>query len=538
MTISPSHQFPYMYKVRFGFNPEVMAKVKALQGATWHPDKHTWLVPIDHKEALASIFPEAVFDEWWLQQMRGISEALDFEALCRAKRPFQVSAVQRAFSQPSGIILAFEMKLGKSAPALDIARLRAAQNTLIMCPAGSRPTWVREVERWWPEARSFSLAKSPKSLSKTEQLAWKLHQNPDSTGRPKVTILSYGLLDYLEETAFDCIIIDEVHYLTNAKSTQSRAVRETLDVARECAWAQHQDCFIVGLSGTPASNDTGSLYNPLDSIFPKRYGYFYSEKTPESEKASFAGAYMNVSWNGYGHDFNDIDPKSANAEELTKLAALRARIDAVMVRESKAKWAHLLPALDPQSLRKEADFSIKAVVEAEIKGGETGIAVMCYHADTWAKVMQELASLKADGLAVGLISGAETSEKRDQRLQELRQAKVAVVVASIAACAVTIDLSRFNSIHVVELSDKSAQMSQVVGRFQVPGDHVPKTMTFWYDKETFPIAMRLQRKFEVQAAVMGAGASEDQMRKAFAGQTAFSKQEWDEAINDIFSTIL
>lgn len=533
MSIKVSEKYPYLFEVREGFQHKDF--LKALQGSTWDGEARCWLVPIDWGEQLWKRFGS------WEVPNRGGSKATDAKGReeeiraelsphIRANRPYQILSHIKAVTSPGGFILAYEMKLGKSGPALDEARMRGFKKTLVISPAMSRPTWKREVAKWWPEIEAassssvFFLTKGVTQLGKKDTARWLDHMsNPF-----RLTCTSYGLAGKLpNELDFDCIIIDELHYISVAKSSQSRATRAIVE--------RNLNAYRIGLTGTPQANDTASLYNPLDTLFPKRYGYFYSEKNPAS---SFAGRYTNVSFNGYGHNFDTIDPKSATEEEKARLQELRERLNLVMHRVTKKEVAHLLPPMQTESLRKDEDFSIKDLVENELAGGVTGIAIMCANKPTWDSVIAELASVHFPGLQVEKITGEEVSEKRDARLEQLKSAPVSVVVCSIAACALTLDLSRFYSVHFLEYTEKLAQMSQVMGRFQVPDGKTSINATLWYDNLSYETAQRLERKLEAQSAVMEAGNSEQQMLSAFSNQSRFSQEEWKNAIDDALSLIL
>lgn len=520
--ITRNATYPYLLELRRPYSEEGTHLLRSLQGARWIGEDKCWRVPEEYGDKLA---------KWFGETVPLVTAPFD-ESSIRARRGYQTTATERGVKANGGIVLAFEMKLGKSPVALDIARMRGHKRILIVAPAMSIPTWLRMVEKWWPELkdRTYWLEKDPNRLGKKEKIWYGGHCNlPES-----ITICSYNLLKQLVTSKngaleiWDCIMFDEFQALANYKSVQS-------------TWAttlvrNNIKSFRIGMTGTPQANDTASLYGPLNIIFPERYGIFYWDEHPER---SFGGRYTNVSWNGHGRDFEGI--KEETREELQQ------RLGWIMARAVKSdpEVAKTLPPLTPESVRKGADFSIKKVVEEAIEGGATGIAVMCALNKTWTDVYTQLSSIqlssriaKSDAgsdFRTGLITGEEIAKERDARLESLKTASIAVGVFSIAACAMTLDLSRFNTVFFMELTEKPAQMSQVVARFQVPGGLNPISVTFYYDSANYETAMRLERKMEAMSAVMAAGNSELQMREAFGKQNRFTQEEWHNAIADALS---
>ena len=523
--IARNQIFPYLLDVSIPYSEKSVSFLRSLQGAQWNTTSKTWQVPEEYEDSLGSFGPmEGGPTGPTAKGPSELSKALmlQIRAKARARREYQLKAVERGFQAHGGFILAFEMKLGKSATALDIARLRGYKRVLILGPAASMPTWERQIAKWWPEQANstFWLEKTPRLLGKNAAALWFLHKSKGAS----ITLCSYKMLPKLMEDCaheWDCIIADEMHALSRNVSKQSQAA--------ERLRAENPRAFMLGLTGTVQANETESLYGPLNFLFPQRYGLFY---TPSQPARSFAGRYTNVEWNGYGHDFRSINPKTASELDQKRLAELNWRLSCVMSRVTKKEVAHLLPPLTAESRRKEKDFNLRQIVEDEIKQGATGIAIMCALNATWNAAFTELSQIKQEGLSVALVTGEETPKKRDETLETLKKAPIKVGIFSIAACAMTIDLSAFPNVHFIELVDKTWQASQVVGRFQVPDMPNPIFMTFHYDEKSFEQAQRLERKFEVTAAVMQTGQSEEQMRAAFSTQSRFTKEAWDAAIDD------
>jgi hypothetical protein len=512
--IKPAREFPYLYKVRTPYSPEANQFFRSLQGAWFDGEKRrVWMVPREWGPALVIQFPEATWEDLATPRFVGEAKADRREAgrpqPTPTLRAYQELSLARMSTSPGGFILSYSMKLGKSAPALRALSNGGFKYGLIICPAASRPQWEREAQRWLSLRPHGFFSFDKGKLGKKREQEWALHCDP-LQGR--VTVISYGMVGTAPlPLDYDFLIIDELHYLAYAKSKQSKAVAELL--------TKLKPGYRLGLTGTPLSNDAASAYNPLETIFPRRYGVFFSNKSPER---SYAGHYTNVTWNGWGHEFSGLN--DANAPEL------RARLELVSHRVTKKdpEVAALFPRIQPEALRKPPDFEIAEVVKEEIEAGNN-VAIMCASQATWLRIEDELA--RAD-LHPTVLSGAESPEKRDKTLQAANERGASVVVASIAACAVTIDLSHFDSIHFLEYTEKPAQMVQVMGR-----NPSPKSVTLWYDETTIGTARRLEHKFEAMAAVMEAGTEETAMREAFSQQTRYTQAEWMEAIDDALMVI-
>ncbi len=139
-------------------------------------------------------------------------------------------------------LLADEMGVGKSAQAIAACDLIKAERILVLCPAVVRTNWAREFQKFSKHSRTLSVVESSAGLLLKD-----------------LTIVSYDLLlkteisSTLLSTTWDCLILDESHYLKSLDAKRTRAVLGKTGICRRAKriWA---------LSGTPAPNHPGELW--------------------------------------------------------------------------------------------------------------------------------------------------------------------------------------------------------------------------------------------------------------------------------------
>lgn len=191
-------------------------------------------------------------------------------------RPYQEAGfrwLQTLWAMGFGGILADEMGLGKTlqviallaalySPALDPSGLfshchpeRRAQPevegypTLIVCPASLVYNWTAEFARFAPEMRVEAVVGTP---AQREAIR--------SSADAQVLVTSYDLLradaQAWEAKPLFAVILDEAHYIKNAATKTSRAVRR-LQAPRRLA-----------LTGTPVENRPAELWSIFDFLMP------------------------------------------------------------------------------------------------------------------------------------------------------------------------------------------------------------------------------------------------------------------------------
>lgn len=144
-----------------------------------------------------------------------------------------VSAGHRAF------LLADEPGLGKTAQALLAAQVAGAYPLLAVVPNVVKTNWAREAERWTP-GRSVTV----------------IHGDGETVdGFADIVVVNYEVLDrhvdWIGDHGFRGMVVDEAHYIKNKKSQRSQHVLEVSERIRKRVGRP----LLMALTGTPLIND-------------------------------------------------------------------------------------------------------------------------------------------------------------------------------------------------------------------------------------------------------------------------------------------
>jgi SNF2-related domain/Helicase conserved C-terminal domain len=144
-----------------------------------------------------------------------------------------VSAGHRTF------LLADEPGLGKTAQALLAAQVASAYPLLAVVPNVVKTNWAREAERWTP-GRSVTV----------------IHGDGETIdGFADIVVVNYEVLDrhvdWIGDHGFRGMVVDEAHYIKNKKSQRSQHVIEVSGRIRK----RVRRPLLMALTGTPLIND-------------------------------------------------------------------------------------------------------------------------------------------------------------------------------------------------------------------------------------------------------------------------------------------
>ncbi len=164
-----------------------------------------------------------------------------------------------------GGILADDMGLGKTLQVLTFLAAHPNSRTLVVCPSSLIYNWEEECCRFYPSARTASIAGSAAS----RQIQIEQFEKYD------IIITSYDLLkrdiDYYENKYFDYMMIDEAQYI---KNTSTQAAKSVKSISCGCRFA---------LTGTPIENRLSELWSIFEYLMP---GYLFSYKRFKEELES------------------------------------------------------------------------------------------------------------------------------------------------------------------------------------------------------------------------------------------------------------
>ena len=159
--------------------------------------------------------------------------------------PHQAQLYAAAAAGHRTFLLADEPGLGKTAQALLAAQAANAYPLLAVVPNVVKTNWAREVGLWTPK-----------------RTATVIHGDGDTIdGFADIVIVNYEVLDrhvgWLGDLGFRGMVVDEAHFIKNKASQRSQHVLELSDRIR----ARIANPLLMALTGTPLINDIEDFKN-------------------------------------------------------------------------------------------------------------------------------------------------------------------------------------------------------------------------------------------------------------------------------------
>jgi superfamily II DNA or RNA helicase len=400
-------------------------------------------------------------------------------------------------------LLADEPGLGKTAQALLAASVSNSYPLLVVVPNVVKTNWAREVELWTPSRTATVVHGDGKDVDAFSD----------------VVIVNYEVLDrhvgWLSRFGFKGMVVDEAHFIKNLKSERSKNV---LALSRSIRAAQPR-ALMMALTGTPLINDIDdfrAIWQFLGWIDDKKPLSTLMEKLEDTgltpaDFGFFSEARQAVI------DMGIVRRKKADVAAdipARRVADIPVELDDDLGRTIRAAEAALTARLMAtyrrvRALKPDADVEdlIRVVAHAELdesKGAGTGDNVFTMV----RRIGQAKAGLAADYTAqlarnVGKVvffakhidvmdaaeahfakAGLKSVSIRGDQSPKARQAaidsfsndpEVAVVVASLTAAGVGLNLQAASNVVLAELSWTSAEQTQAIDRVHRIGQALPVT---------------------------------------------------------------
>jgi len=262
--------------------------------------------------------------------------------------PFQKAGIKYG-KDKNGILIADEMGLGKTIQAIGLINIdETIKRILIVCPNSLKINWKRECEKWLVKKFSITVIDT------------KIKTFPESD----IIIINYNILKkfpQIKEINWDCLILDESHYIKNYKAQRTREIigyKDKENKKPEIKGIAAKKKIL--LTGTPILNKPIELFSSLHYIDPINWGSWWG----------FANRYCDLQQTKYGIDVSG----SNNLDELQD--KLRST---VMVRRLKKDVLTELPEKTRQ------------VIEIPANGCST---IIDKEKSSWESYKRELQSLK------------------------------------------------------------------------------------------------------------------------------------------------
>ncbi|MDQ1667605.1 MAG: hypothetical protein QOH75_3636 [Actinomycetota bacterium] len=422
--------------------------------------------------------------------------------------PHQAQLVAAAASGHRTFLLADEPGLGKTAQALLAAQAANAYPLLVVVPNVVKTNWAREVGLWTPN-RSATV----------------IHGNGDTIdGFADIVIVNYEVLDrhvgWLGDLGFRGMVVDEAHFIKNKTSQRSQHVLELSERLR----SRIARPLLMALTGTPLINDIedfraiwqflgwiddkkplAELMHSLEEtgLTPADRGFYRAARRCVVDLGIVRRRKIDVAADIPARRIADLpveldDKASRSIREAERDLARRlvSRYESALARR---KSGPVVQGIDHDLVRKVATWERKDTTTAN--AGENVFSMM-------RRIGQAKAALAADyaaqlarsagkvvffakhvdvmdvaeetfakrGIRFSSIRGDQTPTSRQKNIDAfVNDPEVAIVVCSLTAAGVGINLQVASNIVLAELSWTDAEQTQAIDRSHRIGQTEPVT---------------------------------------------------------------
>ncbi|PZE24969.1 MULTISPECIES: DEAD/DEAH box helicase [unclassified Curtobacterium] len=420
----------------------------------------------------------------------------------------QAELVASAAQGHRTFLLADEPGLGKTAQSLLAADAANAFPLLVVVPNVVKTNWMREAQRWVPN-RSVTV----------------LHgDGEDMDGFADVIVVNYEILDrhvgWLGALGFRGMVVDEAHFIKNKESQRSRFVLQLAERIRE----RMARPLLMALTGTPLINSVedfrtiwqflgwiddkkprAELMNALEDIglTPAEPGFFVEARRAVIEMGIVRRRKVDVAADIPARRIADIPVelddevgrsiRDAERELTAKLVAryhqaLAARtgqapvegIDHKLVRQV-ARWE--LEDQDATTTGENvfsmvrrigrAKAQLAADYAAQLASNVGKVVFFAKHLDVMDQAEEVFARR---GLRTATVRGEQSTAQRTAEIDAfVNDPDVAVIVCSLTAAGVGLNLQVASNVVLAELSWTSAEQTQAIDRVHRIGQEEPVT---------------------------------------------------------------
>ncbi|WP_349904119.1 DEAD/DEAH box helicase [Parafrigoribacterium humi] len=401
-------------------------------------------------------------------------------------------------------LLADEPGLGKTAQALLAAQVSNSYPLLVVVPNVVKMNWAREVELWTPNHTATVIQGSGENLDAFAD----------------VVIVNYDVLDrhigWLRTLGFKGMVVDEAHFIKNRDSQRSKHVLALADSIRQ----RSPRALMIALTGTPLINTiddfraiwqflgwidgekpTARLMAELEEngLTPADFGFFAEARQTVIDLGIVRRKKLDVASNLPSKRIADLpveldDDLGRNIKQAE--AALSARLldrfrRAVALSKTEHERSSLIrmvahAELEESKAAKSGDnvFTMvrkigqaKAVLAADytaqLARSVGKVVFFAKHIDVMDAAEETFAK---QGLKTVSIRGDQTAAFRESQVRAFNEdPQVSVVVASLTAAGVGINLQAASNVVLAELSWTSAEQTQAIDRVHRIGQEEPVT---------------------------------------------------------------
>jgi hypothetical protein len=456
----------------------------------------------------------------------------------------QAQVVTAAADGHRTFLLADEPGLGKTAQALLAAEVAGAYPLLVVVPNVVKANWAHEVGMWTPHRRPTVV-----------------HGDGDRVdGFADVVIVNYEILDrhvgWLGDHGFRGVIVDEAHFIKNRRSQRSQHVLEIAERTR----ARVARPLLMALTGTPLINDVedfraiwqllgwidetaplGALMTALEEtgLTPADPGFAAAARSRVIDRGIVRRRKADVVADIPARRVADLLVELDGAAGRSVRAAEAALVERLVTRYRTAQQA-LGSTPDPDGIDHDL---VRRVASSELKdaekqsGGENvfsmvrrigqakaGLAAdyaaqlarnvgkvvfFAKHVDVMDEAEQTFA---AQGIRYASIRGDQTPRTRAKNIKDfVEDPEVQIVVCSLTAAGVGLNLQVASNLVLAELSWTDAEQTQAIDRIHRIGQSEPVTAWRIIAAQTVDatIAGLIDAKSGLAARALDGAAEED-----------------------------
>jgi SWI/SNF-related matrix-associated actin-dependent regulator 1 of chromatin subfamily A len=426
--------------------------------------------------------------------------ALGFPAKLRDYQADGVSWLRWQLARTRGALLADDMGIGKTAQAIVAldAPGRLSANTLVICPAVVVRKWGSEIAKWQrAEGKHTWRVISYEGFRK----AWK--------AAPE------------QFAEVEALVLDEIHYCSNPKAKRTVAIAEFITT--------HPAVLRIGLSGTPMLVRPIDLWQPLDLLWPGRFG----------TRWAFGKRYCN----GQYVEIPKTDKHAWDDSGVSRPDELAIRLQACMLRRTKSQVALELPErtrvvheveLPPKAL-KDLQHATAAIDWRGSSAHGASVSTLLGNVEAYkvaaaielvgdiviagGRVLvltTRVSTAKDLGLALGapVVYGETPSNEREEILRD-----ATIGVATMTSVTTGIDLVGYDHIVFTGLDWIPSVLLQAESRIHRIGQHRPVTIYYLVGVGTLDevVRERVIERLETFDTITGAQGDEGDLAKDLSG---------------------
>jgi hypothetical protein len=405
-----------------------------------------------------------------------------------------------------GFLLADEPGLGKTAQALIAAEIAGAFPLLVVVPNVVKTNWLREVRQWLPQRRPTVVHGDGVELNAFSD----------------IFIVNYDILDrhvgWLSKFDFRGMVVDEAHFIKNKDSQRSKHVQAVARTIR----ARLRHPLLVALTGTPLINQIedfrmiwqflgwiddkkplGELMAKLEAtgLTPADPGFFQEARKAVISMGIVRRKKQDVAADIPARRIADIPVELDGEAGRSIVDAERALVGRLLERYDRVIAARGIPVegIDDDLVRLVCNSEVEETSQDDNGDNvftlvrKIGQAKAVMAADYTAQLARNVGKVVFFAKHIDVLdqaqahfasAGIKTTSIRGDQSTTARQAAidaftndddVQVIVCSLLAAGVGVNLQAASNVVLAELSWTSAEQTQAIDRVHRIGQELPVT---------------------------------------------------------------